>query len=511
MIFQNERLFPKRYAHNYYILTRIRNTVEEIIRKYIDSNTDKKKLIDYGCGDVPYLPLFADKVAKYVTCDIAGNPCAEVVITPDGKVPLPDDSFDIVLSVQVLEHVDDVAIYLAEANRLLEKDGLLLLSTHGQWIWHPCPKDLRRWTREGLTSVIEKSGFEIIDSMWASGMLAYSSQLRLFFLQRLAREKGIFFKLIFKIMSLTSNFLMPFMDRLEGESGKNNAAVYFIVARKNQSGLISDIGLSNLEPARVEKIETIYGRFNAWKGDMITGQLKEYSAHTRNELAMLKSLIAAGDNIVDIGAHIGTFAIPFARFNKEQGKIFSFEANVDNYNLLKLNINENCLKDVIIPTHAIVSDKKRSFSMSKPKDDNSGMHYFLPDVNQPEMVLSDTDAINIDEWHENNESDTRIDLIKIDIEGAEMAALRSCEKIIKKYLPMMYIEINSEALDRFNCTADDIEDELDSFGYHFFRNTGLRNSDNDTFKIEKLNSVKDGGVFFDLLAVHPSSHRYPAL
>lgn len=232
MATQNERLFPKRYVHNYYILSRLRSIVSDVIRKYIDCNAEKKRLIDYGCGYVPYLPLFEGKVASYVKCDIDGNPRAEVAITPENKVPLPNGSFDIVLSVQVLEHVDDVAMYLAEANRLLEKDGLLLLSTHGQWIWHPVPKDLHRWTLEGLFCDVEQSGFEIIETMWISGPLAYSSQLRLFYLKWLIEDKAPVLKPIFYLASLISNFFMAFQDRLDQKRGWNNAAIYFIVARK---------------------------------------------------------------------------------------------------------------------------------------------------------------------------------------------------------------------------------------------------------------------------------------
>lgn len=232
----DQRLYPKRSAHNYYILTRLRYIVAEVISKHVDGSTGKKRLIDYGCGDVPYLPLFSDKVAQYVTCDIERNPIAEVKITPENTVPLPDESFDIVLSVQVLEHVDDVAMYLAEANRLLEDDGLLLLSTHGQWVWHPFPKDLWRWTREGLTSVIEKSGFEIIDTMWISGLLAYSSQLRLFYLKWHTHDKGPILRFLFDCFSLVSNFLMPFLDKIDQKHGKYNAAIYFIVARKVSAG-----------------------------------------------------------------------------------------------------------------------------------------------------------------------------------------------------------------------------------------------------------------------------------
>ena len=73
------------------------------------------------------------------------------------------------------------------------------------------------------------------------------------------------------------------------------------------------------KPNHIENVKTIYGTFNSWKGDLITEQLKQYSAHTRNELAMIKSLIEHGDNILDIGAHIGTFSIPFSQFNGKSG------------------------------------------------------------------------------------------------------------------------------------------------------------------------------------------------
>jgi len=133
----------------------------------------------------------------------------------------------------------------------------------------------------------------------------------------------------------------------------------------------------------------------------------------------------------------------------------------------------------------------------------------VPDSNQSEINKSDINVINIDDWYEHSESETRIDIIKIDVEGAEMAVLRSCELIIKRYNPLLYIEISREALERFNCTINDIERGLKSFGYHFFKNVGPRNSDNDIFKIKRLNKVEEGGNFFDLLAIHPSSHRYP--
>jgi FkbM family methyltransferase len=261
-----------------------------------------------------------------------------------------------------------------------------------------------------------------------------------------------------------------------------------------------------LNSKKVEKVQTIYGAFHCWENDLITKQLKQYSAHTRNELAMIKSLIQDGDNIIDIGAHIGTFSIPFAKFNGKKGRVFSFEANQDNYELLEKNISENSLEKVIIPDCALVSLGKREFGMVIPNSGNSGMYYFLPDSQHEN---DDVKVINIDNWHAQLENETEIKLMKVDVEGAEALVLRASEALIKKYKPMLYIEISQEQLERFNDSITDIDEILKMYGYHYFKNIGARNSDNDKFKIARLNNINKGGEFFDLLAIHPSDSRYP--
>ena len=257
---------------------------------------------------------------------------------------------------------------------------------------------------------------------------------------------------------------------------------------------------------RVEKIETIYGRFFAWEGDTIGDQLKKYSAHTRNELAMIKSFISPGDNIIDIGAHIGTFSIPFFLFNKGQGKIFAFEANPENYNLLRINIVENNANACIIPHLSIVSSKILAYKMFLPELGNSGMYSFLP---KKRGNRSDNNCISIDKWHSQNHRDIKIDFIKIDVEGAEVSVLESCQNLIKEQKPILYIEVNKEALALFNNSVEDVERLVRLNGYHYYRNTGARNSNNDTYKITRLSRLKDGGDFFDFLAIHPSSQKYP--
>ncbi len=128
-------------------------------------------VLDFGCGTRPYEPWFAAAGARYRGADIDGAP--EVAVRPDGTLAAGDGEYDLVASFQVLEHVWDIATYLREARRVLRAQGWLLLSTHGNWLYHPHPGDYRRWTAEGLRREVEDRGFRLVRMRAVVGPLAW--------------------------------------------------------------------------------------------------------------------------------------------------------------------------------------------------------------------------------------------------------------------------------------------------------------------------------------------------
>lgn len=167
------RLYPPRTSSRYYSLTRLRQTLERLAVRLAPDAT----LVDLGCGSMPYRPLFAPRVARYIGVDLARNPQADLVMPPDGSVPLGDGAADVVLSSQVLEHVDAPAAYLAECRRILRPNGLLVLSTHGYWMYHPDPGDYWRWTGAGLVRQIAGAGLEVVQVEGIMGLGAAALQL----------------------------------------------------------------------------------------------------------------------------------------------------------------------------------------------------------------------------------------------------------------------------------------------------------------------------------------------
>jgi SAM-dependent methyltransferase len=184
------------------------------------------RLLDYGCADVPYRGFFAPG-AEYTAADLPGNPGANLILNDDGTVPCPDNTFDAVMSTQVLEHVTDPELYLSEAYRVLRPGGRMLLSTHGVFIYHPDPDDYWRWTCAGLQRVVRQAGFEVVRFEGIIGLLPTGLQLV---------QDAVYWRLprgLRRAFALVMQSLISLSDRLHTDDSRAmNAQVFALVAEK---------------------------------------------------------------------------------------------------------------------------------------------------------------------------------------------------------------------------------------------------------------------------------------
>jgi SAM-dependent methyltransferase len=224
----SDRFAPPLHHHVWYPLTGLRRCLERTLKAH-GLPRPGQRVLDLGCGDKPYAPLFAG--CDYVGCDLAGDP--EVHFTPGQPVPLPDGSADGVVSFQVLEHVTDLDWYLGECRRLLKPGGWLLLSTHGVWLYHPHPTDYRRWTRDGLVAELEQRDFAVAGIQPVVGPLAWTTQFRLLGYREILRRIPVLGPALFVPLAWGMNLRMVIEDAITPESIRaTNASVYVTLSRR---------------------------------------------------------------------------------------------------------------------------------------------------------------------------------------------------------------------------------------------------------------------------------------
>lgn len=158
------------------------------------------RLLDVGCGDKPYEHIFAPHVREYIGVEheatfdaTSASTRGKADVRYDGRtLPFPDESFDTVLSVQVLEHTPRPDTLLAEMARVLRHDGILILSAPFSFRLHEEPHDYFRFTPHGLRELCDRAGL-VIDELQPHGSLGslIGHKVNSYLALRVARIAGV--------------------------------------------------------------------------------------------------------------------------------------------------------------------------------------------------------------------------------------------------------------------------------------------------------------------------------
>jgi len=111
------------------------------------------KVLDVGGGVSKYRKLFSEMGHKYTSLDVEEG--ADIKGDAE-KMPIPENSFDFVICMQVLEHVRHPQKVVDEIHRVLKKGGKVFLTAPGIWALHPCPEDNWRFMPGGFKLLFEK-------------------------------------------------------------------------------------------------------------------------------------------------------------------------------------------------------------------------------------------------------------------------------------------------------------------------------------------------------------------
>lgn len=122
------------------------------------------RTLDIGCGQKPYEPYTQSSEYIGLEVDLPNDMALKKAdVYYNGTIfPFSSEAFDSIVTNQVFEHVFDPSLFMNEMNRVLKKEGVLLLTVPFVWDEHEQPYDFARYSSFGLVHVLKKHGFEIL-------------------------------------------------------------------------------------------------------------------------------------------------------------------------------------------------------------------------------------------------------------------------------------------------------------------------------------------------------------
>jgi len=209
---------------------------------------------------------------------------------------------------------------------------------------------------------------------------------------------------------------------------------------------IRALGLNLLD--RLTRKRGVAIRFNGLRL-RVPGRFYRYftAGYEQDNFLFLKEKIKPGNTCLDIGAHIGIYAVYMAKYGAH---VFSFEPTPSSFVLLKKMVDINgCAGKVILSKQAVAaSTGKTSFYLNRSllsandttriAEANSLVYVDFGKTISKEKI--EVDTVSIDDFAEANQ--LVIDFIKIDAEGAELDVLKGAAKTMKKDRPAGIVSVH---------------------------------------------------------------------
>lgn len=189
-----------------------------------------------------------------------------------------------------------------------------------------------------------------------------------------------------------------------------------------------------------QQLKRLYFRRQLGKGHFITDE---------PEFDLLDQWVKEGDWVIDIGANIGHYTCRLSNLVGAAGRVISVEPVPETFELLAANVCALAHRNVTL-LNVAAADHTSVLGMEVPKFDTGLNNYYRANLTEGEANLNviniPLDALALPH---------AIRLVKIDVEGAELSALKGIASIIEKDHPVLIVEDNSE----------EISDHLQTYGY----------------------------------------------
>lgn len=186
------------------------------------------------------------------------------------------------------------------------------------------------------------------------------------------------------------------------------------------------------------------------------------SNYEPEETKFVRETVTPGQTVVDIGANIGYYTCLMSKLVGESGKVYAFEPDKENFQLLRKNVETNGLRNVILENKA-VADRTRELNLFYSNDKGDQRTYDTRD-GRPSIPVY---AVSLDDYF--RQRGQSIGFIKMDIQGSEGEALLGMREVLQHHKGVkLSVEFWPVGLDKSGFGAKRFLETLKQLGMDYY-------------------------------------------
>ena len=180
--------------------------------------------------------------------------------------------------------------------------------------------------------------------------------------------------------------------------------------------------------------------------------------------AAISSGLSDGAVFFDVGAHIGYDSIKAARLVGEKGRVVAFEPNPNTLTLLRSNIEASRARNIIVQPIACTDSEQTLTLFDSTPGGNSGSSS-LSRANAGGQTRPYTVRGRPIDDVVSELGITRVDVVKADVEGAELLVLRGAAQTLRRFHPKLILEVVPRQLENMHASVEALQAFIKALGY----------------------------------------------
>ena len=227
-------------------------------------------------------------------------------------------------------------------------------------------------------------------------------------------------------------------------------------------------------PSKVGKhvLKTIHGvklLIDPSKDKGVELSLFQTGTYEKGTIQLLQKYLDSGSSFLDIGANIGLMSVIASKHVGETGLVYAVEANPNTVSILQTNIELNGCKNIELLPVAL-SDERGTALLFENWEVNRGGASLISQGSQEKGV-----EVKMERLDDLFNEDTKINLVKIDVEGFEPQVLRGGMTWFRKQLPIFIIEVSEKREKEVGPSPQEVMELVRTIGnYRFYKQKGTK-------------------------------------